>query len=947
MRSVRTLVAISAIAGVMAVVPAGAARTESGPAGAESQGGGAFELIGHEPLGNRGMNAALAVHGDYAYVGSRTDGKPADLNLTQGGIKIVNVSNPAAPSVVGEVGPPDEGNGGESSRELRVWRSQHILVVLRTNCGAGNAHVCQVPATNNFHFYDIAGEKAAAPELILEFDRNTHEFYLWEDPFNPDRALIFAAGAGSSMQIYDISPVRDGGAPTQLFNAGHGYSGGLHSLSVSNDGKRAYFALLTGGFAVADVSDFTAGLPNPELRRITPNSNRPTWSGPGAHSAIKLWGRDWAFVADEVYGTAAGGSHGCPWGWARLIDIGDPTQPAVRSEYKLPENQQEFCEPLDTHPFTSFSAHNPTLTPNIALTTWHSGGLQAIGLDDPSAPTQLAEFKPTPLPYVVTEDPRLSAGQDKVVMWSYPIIQDGLIYVADLRNGLYILRYWGAHQEEVQETTFLEGNSNQGHALCFEPVLKPKEDPEDPDEYLIPEYCDDLDPGPTGHLEEVGHDPLFNRGMNAALAVHGDYAYVGSRTDGKENNANRAGIMVVDVSDPGDPEVAYEIGPPNEGNPGESSRELRVWRSQDVLVVLHTNCGGASAHLCSAPSVNNFRFYDISGEKAAAPELILQFDRNTHEFYLWQDPFDPGRALIFAAGAGSSMQIYDISPVLDGEEPIQLFNGGHGYSGGLHSLSVSNDGRRAYFALLTGGFAVADVSDFTAGVPSPQYRQVTANSDRVSWPGPGAHSAIKLWGRDWAFAADEVYGTATGSAHGCPWGWARLIDISEEEFPAVVSEYRLPQNVEALCSEYEPRPFTSFSAHNPTLTPNIAFVTWHSGGVQAISLGDPQKPYQLAGYMPEPLPLVGTEDPRLSAGQDKVVMWSYPIIQDGLIYVADLRNGLYVLRYTGPDQEEVEGITFLEGNSNQGHALCFEPVLKPKENPEDPDEYLLPEYCQG
>lgn len=31
------------------------------------------------------------------------------------------------------------------------------------------------------------------------------------------------------------------------------------------------------------------------------------------------------------------------------------------------------------------------------------------------------------------------------------------------------------------------------------------------------------DPSP-GSFELVGHDPLMSRGMNAALAVHGDYA---------------------------------------------------------------------------------------------------------------------------------------------------------------------------------------------------------------------------------------------------------------------------------------------------------------------------------------------------------------------------------------------------------------------------------------
>ena len=40
----------------------------------------------------------------------------------------------------------------------------------------------------------------------------------------------------------------------------------------------------------------------------------------------------------------------------------------------------------------------------------------------------------------------------------------------------------------------------------------------------------------------------------------------------------------------------------------------------------------------------------------------------------------------------------------------------------------------------------------------------------------------------------------------------------------------------------------------------------------------------------------------------------------------DLRNGLYVLKYKGRFAREVERIGFLDGNSNQGDALCFEPV---------------------
>jgi hypothetical protein len=157
-----------------------------------------------------------------------------------------------------------------------------------------------------------------------------------------------------------------------------------------------------------------------------------------------------------------------------------------------------------------------------------------------------------------------------------------------------------------------------------------------------------------------------------------------------------------------------------------------------------------------------------------------------------------------------------------------------------------------------------------------------------------------------------------------------MVDISDPANPTVEAEYREPENNPSTCASWNP-PRTSYSAHNPTLTPHIGFSTWHSGGMQAISVARPDAPYQLAEFLPKPLREVDLEDPRLSSDPDtgrneKVVMWSYAVIQDGLIYVVDLRNGLYVLEYRGPYDEEVRRADYLDGNSNQGDALCYEPV---------------------
>jgi hypothetical protein len=456
----------------------------------------------------------------------------------------------------------------------------------------------------------------------------------------------------------------------------------------------------------------------------------------------------------------------------------------------------------------------------------------------------------------------------------------------------------------------------------------------------------------TEGFEVVGHDPLFHRGMNSALALHGsgDYVYVGSRTDGSPQH-HKPGILVVDVSDPRDPTVVHEIGAPAAGRIGETSRELRVWPQQDLLMVLNFGCSSA-IHACAGGEAVGSRvtFFDISGENAATPALVSTYQPSSvpHEFFLWVDPAAPNeRALLFQSTPTSSktrpsMIVTDISRARAGAFTetswTATFEGGTFDNGEdedrrLHSMSVSTDGRRAYLAFLGSGFLVLDTSEVAAGSRDPDIRLVTPPQNRSRWSNPGAHSAVKIPGKDAALVTDEVYGDALDALgpHGCPWGWVRTIDISDESAPVVVGHYKVEENEREYCdssagSNPANTASTSYSAHNPTLTPDLAFVSWHSAGLEALDLSDPAKPTRAGKFKPEPLPFVVTEDPALSLGPDKVVMWSYPVISEGLVYVVDLRNGLYILRYTAEGSEDVSRIGFLEGSSNLGDALRFEPV---------------------
>lgn len=358
-------------------------------------------------------------------------------------------------------------------------------------------HACVGGAvTPAFRFFDISDP--TNPVFLSEWTprqangviRVPHEFFLWIDPANPTRALLWMSMPTISvdpnqanMMVIDISAVPAGAEPTLIAQgnwnpqfpgaedpANYDNNLALHSMTPTFDGTTTYLAYLSGFFLVLDTTKVARGEIPPGTVEdlsddlLTPPENRPTWPNPNpGHSAVPFPGRPFVFVTDEVYGTFTDPSYGCPWGWARNILVAQPSRPRVIGEYKVAENSCPAPTQADQER-TSYASHNPTLTRKLALVTWHSGGLQAIDIASPARPRQNGWFSPSPLVTVANEDPALSAGTNKVVMWSFPIVKDGLIYVTDVRNGLYILRYTGKRSGDISELAFLEGNSNLGEA---------------------------------------------------------------------------------------------------------------------------------------------------------------------------------------------------------------------------------------------------------------------------------------------------------------------------------------------------------------------------------------------------------------------------------------------------------------------------------------------------
>ena len=449
-----------------------------------------FTLVGYADLQRRGMNSPLAVAGKCAYVGDRTYGRLRP----DGGVAIVDVSNPSKPKRVGTI--PAVANS--TQRELRADAGLGILVVM-TYSGSTGGGATGGDSVNNIKTYDI--RSCTKPKLLSTYDfggRSPHEFFLWKDKAHPGRALAYVTFTifSPDIEVIDLADpanpklvgvydlVADQGVKTVDFadESGSGYA---HSISVSDDGTKAYMSGWDYGTYVLDTSVFAnppggapAGVARPAgIGRID--------YGHDVHSVVVAPGGKIAVMGQEDYANAG---HGCPFGWLRTADVSDPNNLKLLGEFKLPENDPATCGKKNG----TFSSHNQTVFPHVTLLSWYAGGLRAVDISKPESMKETGAFVPKPSfvpdlrderlffpktassPLLPTDSPRGSSKADRWTgaMWSYPVVQNGLIYVVDIDLGLYILKYTGAHHDEVDKAGFVEGNSSPGRFSAKDPVVK-------------------------------------------------------------------------------------------------------------------------------------------------------------------------------------------------------------------------------------------------------------------------------------------------------------------------------------------------------------------------------------------------------------------------------------------------------------------------------------------
>lgn len=362
----------------------------------------------------------------------------------------------------------------------------------------------------------------------------------------------------------------------------------------------------------------------------------------------------------------------------------------------------------------------------------------------------------------------------------------------------------------------------------------------------------------------VGHSDLDGHGDGMQVMPRGDALYVG------HFGPSGKGTSILDISDPTAPKVVRQWDAP----PGSHTHKVQV--ADGLLLVNH------ELFRSDGPAPVGMAIYDVA--EPFDPRRLGFFDtggRGVHRIVYEGGPY----VYLSATPPGYTGRIWlvvDVSDPTDPQEVGRWWWPGMWTAGGeepdwpedeqrlVHHAMVHGD--RAYLGLWDSGMVIIDISDLT--------RPTTVS--RLAWEEGGhTHTCLPLPDRDLVVVTDEA---VTDGCDG-PRHMVRVVDVSDEKEPYVRSICPVPEG--DFCERG-----LRFGAHclhenrpDSYRSQELMFVTYFNAGVRVYDVSDPDRPADIAHWIPECPP-----------GQPAAQINDLFVAADHTVYVTDRVNGgVYIL----------------------------------------------------
>jgi hypothetical protein len=382
-----------------------------------------LELVGQ--FRGEGASWQMAAFDTCAYYGTANG-----ADQKRKGVVVIDASNPAKPVASTYLDSRPMWDPWES---LKVNVPRKLLAAVQADRGNG--------VDPGFAVYDISA--CARPVLkasvMLPSPVKGHA-----GNFAPDGLTYYGAQLGTSIYPIDLrNPSEPKLLQVWLGDETQGRMGVAHDLALDESGTILYSAQpsfgltapparlqalggLGNGLVISDVSGFKSHKGDAKPRIV----GSLLWrDGSIAQSpqrfAIK--GRPYILFTDEMGAGGLGGAKAAcaqelpPFGFARIIDIADPTKPTLVSQLKLEVDDPANCGAVA--PDTSFSGtfgysshycsvDNPAET-RFASCSYFEAGVRVFDIQEPYRPREIAYYKPPAVAGSIPGSNHLSRPGDK------------------------------------------------------------------------------------------------------------------------------------------------------------------------------------------------------------------------------------------------------------------------------------------------------------------------------------------------------------------------------------------------------------------------------------------------------------------------------------------------------------------------------------------------------